>query len=57
MEKQCPAQPKVVGQLSTQQIYGCKFSEDGLWYRCCVERCLTKNMVRLVKIKIKLFFE
>ncbi|XP_057298366.1 serine/threonine-protein kinase 31-like isoform X2 [Hydractinia symbiolongicarpus] len=47
MEKQCPAQPKVVGQLSTQQIYGCKFSEDGLWYRCCVERCLTKNMVHV----------
>merc|ERR1712080_618453 len=43
MEKTCPTQPKVIGQLSTEQMYGCKFSEDGLWYRCIVEKSLAKT--------------
>lgn len=47
LEKSCPTCPRVIGQMSSQQIYGCKFSEDGMWYRCCVGKCLPKNEVEV----------
>eukprot|EP00111_Clytia_hemisphaerica_P015544 TCONS_00045877-protein len=47
LETLCPSQPKVIGQLSIQQIYGCKFSEDEQWYRCSIIRCLQQNQVEI----------
>ncbi|XP_047125289.1 serine/threonine-protein kinase 31 isoform X2 [Hydra vulgaris] len=43
----CSSQPKVSGQISTQQVYGCIFAEDGVWYRCRVEKILNNNMVQV----------
>jgi len=47
LEECCPTQPKVIGQLSSQQIYGCKFTEDEMWYRCSIGKCLPKNTVEV----------
>ncbi|XP_025097157.1 serine/threonine-protein kinase 31-like isoform X3 [Pomacea canaliculata] len=33
----CPTACAVQGSIDMNKIYGCKFSEDGLWYRCQVK--------------------